>query len=553
MKARKFLVLLLSLLLLLVGCSGGLRSAKEIDSKDRPVAERREGGTLHVPLTNIDTLNPLLTENQSYFQLSKLLYDQLFVFEGSGRMIPSLVEHVEVSNGGRRVSLTLRKGIFWEDGTPLTTKDVDATFRAIKAMDAEAPYPRMIRHSAGVRSAKPLADMMRAVIFDARNIDFEFDRPYGNFREMLAFPILPSHLMSTEDMAEKDDFKVTGSGPYIFKKFEKNKKVFLEKNPNYHGNLPYVDEIVGIILSDPAAIRQAYEAEQIDLCVLDDYTWDKYRAGHPKRLEPFESQRVETVCLNTANADLSDPALRKALDFAVNKGRIRDSLYLSQGTIANFFLNPKISGGLFAKEEAYTSTDAAAELLDKAGYKDTNGDGYREKPGGAPLRLSILVDPAYEKMKTEAGMLKDDWAKIGVQCELKTLAVPTEGEAEEGGDFLSTVKSGGYQIAIVGMNFSAAPDLESVLHSASVGEMNLSRYGNPEADRILEKLALTRGEDERRALVQELYGIFQKDTPYIPILFKQKVLIKGDRVQGMLRPNVYNVYNGMDDVYLSEE
>ena len=92
-----------------------------------------DGGTLTVPLTNFDTLNPLLTNNNSYYQLSNLLYDRLFTYEGSGRMVPSLVEHVETSDGGKRVSLTIKKDIYWEDGTPLTTTDIAKTFDAVKA------------------------------------------------------------------------------------------------------------------------------------------------------------------------------------------------------------------------------------------------------------------------------------------------------------------------------------------------------------------------------------------------------------------------------------
>lgn len=545
-KSNIFVLLLAALLLTSCGIVPG--SGKVIEEKG--AATDTDGGTLTVPLTNFDTLNPLLTNNNSYYQLSNLLYDRLFAYEGSGRLVPSLVEHVETSDEGKRISLTIKKDIYWEDGTPLTTKDIAETFEAVKKCPDGTTYKDAMRRIMGTSNVEGAA---RAIVFDDRNIDFEFDKSYGNYMELLSFPILPAHSYGEEGMLEKDDFKVVASGPFTLKKWDKNKRLYLEKNQNYYGSLPYIDEIVGIIFSDDKAIQQAYDAGQVDLCAIDDYTWDRFRSDKKSKVESFETQNLEVLAFNTSDPLLQDVDLRRAIDYSVNKERIIDSLYLSQGTIATFFINPKLSSGLFTREESYLSVDTAVSILEKGGYRDIDGDGYRENKDGGPLVLHILANPLNHRMQTEAQMIADDLKKVGLKARLQTVGTetPEEGKEEEGKtkqtkDLASSLNSGSYQMAVLGMDFSAVADLHAVLGSS--GSMNISRYGNEKMNELLKELREEQDPENQKELIDKIYKIFRKDVPYVPIVFKQNVLVCGPNIKGLMRPNAYSIYNGIDDI-----
>ena len=547
MKKSKIFILLLAALLL-TSCGIVPGSGKVIEEKG--AATDTDGGTLTVPLTNFDTLNPLLTNNNSYYQLSNLLYDRLFAYEGSGRLVPSLVEHVETSDEGKRISLTIKKDIYWEDGTPLTTKDIAETFEAVKKCPDGTTYKDAMRRIMGTSNVESAA---RAIVFDDRNIDFEFDKSYGNYMELLSFPILPAHSYGEEGMLEKDDFKVVASGPFTLKKWDKNKRLYLEKNQNYYGSLPYIDEIVGIIFSDDKAIQQAYDAGQVDLCAIDDYTWDRFRSDKKSKVESFETQNLEVLAFNTSDPLLQDVDLRRAIDYSVNKERIIDSLYLSQGTIATFFINPKLSSGLFTREESYLSVDTAVSILEKGGYRDIDGDGYRENKDGGPLVLHILANPLNHRMQTEAQMIADDLKKVGLKARLQTVGTETPEEGKEGEgktkqtkDLASSLKSGSYQMAVLGMDFSAVADLHAVLGSS--GSMNISRYGNEKMNELLKELREEQDPENQKELIDKIYKIFRKDVPYVPIVFKQNVLVCGPLIKGLMRPNAYSIYNGIDDI-----
>ena len=103
-------------------------------------------------------------------------------------------------------------------------------------------------------------------------------------------------------------------------------------------------------------------------------------------------------------------------------------------------------------------------------------------------------------------------------------------------------------MAVVGMDFSAVVNLSQVLSSGGIGGMNISRYSNPAMDEELKNLANAQKDSERKESIDKIYKIFRDDVPYVPLVFKQNVLVTGPRVKGRMRPNAFYVLRGIDDV-----
>ena len=101
-------------------------------------------------------------------------------------------------------------------------------------------------------------------------------------------------------------------------------------------------------------------------------------------------------------------------------------------------------------------------------------------------------------------------------------------------------------MAVLGMDFSAVADLHAVLGSS--GSMNISRYGNEKMNELLKELRGEQDPENQKELIDKIYKIFRKDVPYVPIVFKQNVLVCGPNIKGLMRPNAYSIYNGIDDI-----
>lgn len=547
---NKLLKLSLIFFMLVILPSCGIKDGelKSVDSKEVDDLSPNNGGQVTIPMGNIDTLNPLLTKNENYFQISKLIFDQLFVVQNNGKIVPSIAEHYSLTNEGYTLSVTIRDNVFWEDGNKLTARDIADTFNALKHLPEDSAYYQMLRHSVTSSQDFAIENFARAVVFDEKNVDFQFEKPYGNILEILTFPILPSHIMNADQMVSKDDFSVIGSGPFLLENYEKNKSLVLVKNSNYHQNVPYIEKINVKIMGNKEKEKQAFEAGQLDLLNLEDYTWDKYRANKGLKIETIETNNLEILALNMENPIFqgeSGLALRKAIFRGINKNRIIDSLYLSQAIPTSFLLNKELNAGLSLEDEVYYNLETSNEILRKAGFKDSNKDGWIEFPSGETVQLEIFSNHMDYLKKTETDLIIDDLKALGIQAKAREVL-----EQEEGINLESLVKSGNYQIALFEVSFSAVPDLASILHGKSISHQNLSRVNDPILNELLEKLSLTSNDLEKSQILNKINRRFLELCPYVPLFFKQEVLIRDGKISQDLNPSIFDLYDGLKDIHV---
>ena len=108
-----------------------------------------EGGQAIIPLTNFNTLNPLLTTNSHYYHFSKLIFESLFEFNQDLSIEPKLAESYFTYNEGKTISVKLKDNIRWHDGTAFTSSDVKFTIDVIKHANRESKYGDMIDSNLG--------------------------------------------------------------------------------------------------------------------------------------------------------------------------------------------------------------------------------------------------------------------------------------------------------------------------------------------------------------------------------------------------------------------
>lgn len=560
------IILLLIVSLMLSACVDSYDKIKydEINKNELVNLSPVNGGEVVLPLTGTNSLNPLLTNNENYFQFSKLIYDSLFVVDKLGNIVHSIAEHYEISADGLTVSVTLKDGVKWHDGEALTSEDVANTYNALKYLPPESAYYKLLRGAIGISNSFNIENFSRAVVFDERNLDFQFDRPYSNVLEILTFPILPSHIYEGEGFVANEDFKVIGTGPFKFSKEDKLQEITLEKNVNYHGRAPYVDFIRGKVLESSDMQINAFETAQIDMTVSKAFDWNKYLSNSRIKLEEFNTNSLETIVFNTKAPIFQEESgrnLRRAIAHGVNKERIINSLYLGKADITSFFFNPKFVIGNQVENSIYYNVETAKKILIDAGFKDLDGDSFFETPQGEKFSLGIKTNSYNYLRKTMADLIADDLKTIGVNAhvdyeEINPDAIYDKTSLnEQWTRFTETLNSSDFQVAIIGIDFSIIPDVSTVLHSNGIGRgLNYSRYSKVEMDALINKLTVgVHTEEEKIELYNQINNLFLEECPYVPLFFKKNALLVDNKIKNNIDPTFFNNYRGLKDVYIPKE
>lgn len=559
---RKYLLVILLALLTLTSCqmSSDIK-IKEISEDELADMGPVEGGNLEIPLTHMDTVNPLLTKNTDYFYFSKMMFESLYVPDALGNFRPCLAEHHEVSEDGLTLSVTLKKDLRWQDGQPLTAQEVADTFNAILDLPADNSYVNLIRHSIGSCNSFSSKATVRAVAFDERNIDFQMDKPYRNALQMFTFPVLPSHLLNQEDLISEENFPMIGSGPFRYLSGDTLKRWSLEKNPNYWGNPPYIDKIQGKILDGKDQGTNALETGQVDLSINNGYDWGRHTNSSRIQVEEFPTNEVDFLAINMGKEkfqNASGRALRQAMARSINKARIIDSLCLGKAVETSSFIHPKSKYGEYLDHSIYYNVQTARDIMKKAGFKE-NDRGFFTLPNGQELRISITTNSFHYNRKATVDLIIDDLRRMGIDAYANYLPVEDKKNKEDGKvkeewkAYEKQIQDGNFDLALVGMQMSPIPDLSSLLYSGMIGQSNLSRYANPEMDQYLKKLSLRGVDEDEKNLYNEITGLFYRDCPYIPLYYKQGAILKDKKIRKSLEPSVYDLYHGLSTSYIPKE
>ncbi len=572
------------------------------------------GGEITIPLSVIDTLNPLKTQNRSYFYFSKLIYESLFDYDEDGNLQPNLVEHYTVSDDGYQISLTLKNDIYWHDGAPLTAEDVEMSLTALKGLDEDNGYVQMLQSMAGVGNSFDKNSVFIVRAYDSRNVDIRFDKPYLNNLEMLTTPILPNHLLSDGRVFNESNFKPIGTGPYQMFQYREGREIVLKSNDRYHGSNPMIKVIRGKIFSDEDAALTAFETGQIDMSTAVGSDWEKYTGNDRIRIFEYPTNEVEMLAMN-----MNDPmfqgetgkALRQAIYHGINRQVIIDRVFLGRADESDWLLNSNDTEAEGIIDETHYDVQKARALLDEVGLVDQNGDGTRQWLDGNPIVIYITTNITNRDRNLMARYIAEDLQAIGIDARvaegLRTKKTVNRQEMEAEYRRVSTaIGQGNFQLAIYGVQLPPITDLSQFLSRSAIdGVNNLARYQNEaiedlvtrtkirvdeikddegleeeddtddemgvgsivvggglEGETSMEDLTSGMGsgqmdqaamEKNRRdsiEAVRDLFEACEDDPAYVPLLYKRGALLVDHHIFGEAKPTYLNVYKNVHELFI---
>lgn len=567
MKSKNKIVYIM--LVVIISLSVGCKIQSPIEEGQIPIVddgimeelEAVEGGMVSIPLTNFSTLNPLITDNSSYYHFSKLIFQGIFEFDDNLKPTLSLGESYKLSEDGKTISIKLRDDVKWHDGNPLTSLDVEFTIDAIKKANMDSTYGKLFGDSVSIDGNLNLRRFINTKIIDEKNIDIIFDREFSNVLDILTFPIIPKHRFpSLQAALATEDYLPMGTGPFRFVGYEKFKSVNLKKNLDYWDGPVYIEEIMGRVLDDNELILTSFETGQIDLAFSMDVDWDKYRQNN--RIKSFEyiSAGYEFLGFNFKDENISKEeaiALRKAINYGIDRQNIIENVYLGHGSQVDLPLHPRSYLMDDISDKYGYNLNIAKEELRKGGYIDRDGDGIVEDQEGNPLDL-ILLTNTYNSSRFRTGeIIIEDLRKLGINVTLFQEDTRSGFASQEEKDtqwniMEDNLQKGNYHLVLLGWKTSVIPNISHMFHSSKLKTSNFINYQDEIMDKLLEN-SLESSLASKKINYKDLQKHILEDLPYVSLFYKNEALLVDSRIKGEINPSFFNLYRGLEKCFILKE
>ena len=506
---------LLTVIIIAVGFSGVEIYKEEILHID-PDFEYKEQKTTYLSSERIDTLNPVISQSEDVYYLSKLIYSSLFVYDENLNVKPDLVKSYEINTEKAYIEITLRDDVKWHNGKNLKAADVSFTINAMKSAGSTCPYYEKIKkiNSAFARSKDV--------------VTIYFNNNYNCSLDELVFPIVPStQYASVYQFNGAVDFKPIGTGRFEYKSYNKLKQLRLVPYEDYYGQ-PAKKNITVTILPDESLSSNMMEINSVS-CYVDNAANRKSIASDKKlKIYDFPSNSVEFIVFNTSDVILSSKDIRHALAYGINTEKILNNAYMGDGILTDTIYYPNYLGSKDTGDYYSYDINNSKTIFEKAGYKDTNGDGILEDVFNEPVVLDILVNEKNATRNSAARIIKSDLEQIGIKANI--LSVPQD-------EYLMQIKNKNFDILLTGYTIEESYDLRDFYNGKN--EWGYSNYDLQMASRELDRLYSPEQYKDNYAALKEL---LMDELPYYPLCYKKMSLIGLQTFEADKLPMFNNIY-----------
>lgn len=501
---RRFLLFLLLAAVLATGCTP------------------RPGGRIVYGLTLVPSgIDPHINASSELGIPLTSVYDTLVYQDPkTGEFVPGLAQKWEVTEDGRVYTFYLRRGVKFHDGTPFNAEAVRFNLDRITNPDLASQRARFM-----------LGPYERMEVVDEYTVRLFLKEPFAPLLDSLSQVYLAmASPTAVQQWGSEYQLHQVGTGPFIFVEYVPGDRLLLRRNPDYAGGptvyrhkTAQVDEVEFRFFTDPATRSPALESGEVDVM-------GEIPPQDAVRLQGSTDFRIEAVAIpgaslmlfmNTSRPPLDDLKVRQALLYGTDRKAIiaavfRDTSPLACGPLTAVTIGYDPAVCQFYPHDAPRAT----ALLEEAGWKDSDGDGIRDK-GGQPLALDLYL-MGWGYMPEVGQLLADQWARLGVRVNSQVVSYP---------EALQIAQEGRHHLMPFTLSGSDPDILRRFFHSQ--GGFNWSKVNDPEMDSWLTEAARVADRSQRSALYSQVQHRVMEQALAIPI--RDYVNLNGvsNRVQGL--------------------
>ncbi|MGN6486552.1 MAG: ABC transporter substrate-binding protein [Devosia sp.] len=349
------------------------------------------------------------------------IFEGLTQIDKDGAVQPSLAKSWDISADGLTYTFHLQEGVKFQDGTDFDAEDVKFTLDRDRAADSVSAQKQLFAAIASVDVVDPVT------------VKVTLSQPQGDFLYNMGWG---DAVIVAPESAGDNQINPIGTGPYSLKDWAKGDHIDLERNPNYWGTAPKIDNVTFKFISDPTAATSALLAGDIDV-------FQAFPA--PELLEQFKSNpdfqvivgttQGETIlALNNAHPPLDNVKVREAIAHAIDRKAIIDGAMYGYGQEIGSFFPPGDPAYIDLTAQSAFDPEKSKALLAEAGVKD--------------LTLTFKVPPA-AYARAAAPIIQQQLANVGVKVNVVNV---------EWADWIANVFQGAYDYDLTMVSHVEAND-----------------------------------------------------------------------------------------------
>ena len=526
------------------------------------------------------TFNPCNSKDATSSTMAGMLFDGLLSTDSrTGDIIPQMAKEYKID--GNEYIITLRKGLKWSDGKPVTIDDVLYTYNEIvfKGLGNPSTMDAMM-----IDGKLPVLTKV-----DDDTVKFTTSKPFAPFLRQLTYPILPKHYFKPHSDKGASDFNtflnpdtkpstIVSNGAFLLKEYVPAQRVVFAKNPNYYKinknneKLPYIDKLVYLIVGDTNNEILKFEAKEIDLIGL--------RGGNVARYKQKEAESDYTIY----NLGADTGTLFVAIN--MNKGRDKDGKYyvnpIKQKWFGNKEFRRAISYAIDRKSMVQNVAFGVAEPLFTAEslnsiYLNKNIKGH---PKDRAKALELLKDAGFQykhnklydaqgdfvefDLYTNAGNLEREAIGVMIKQDLEDIGIKVNFKPIEFNSLVNKLTNS-YDWDMVIMGLTGSPlephDGKNVwtttgtLHMFNMGTTADNAYIYPwekELDEIFNQGSLKLSFDERKPYYDRYQEIIYEQNPMIYLYSPSRIIAIRKKIKNVFPTKLSGVLYNLDEVYIEK-
>lgn len=500
---KKRIVAIMAAALFIFGCSGEKEAAKTEAPKEKVVVVSQG--------SKPKSLDPNMYNEIPALAVTEQIFNTLFRVDDSGNIVPELAESFEYTSPTELV-IKIKKGVKFHNGDTMTVNDVVFSINRM----LEKPASRIM-----------VEIIDKIDILDDSTIKLTLKNSSAPLLFSLAHPL--TAILNEKDTKAKNDVIATepmGTGPYKFVDWGDGERIEFVAFDDYFEGRPKIDKLIIRAITENSSRLAALETGEIDIAyAIAPIDADVVINNKDLELISAPTTSTEYMTLNTTKAPFDNKDFRLALNYAMDKQGMADSVFMGKAKPATSIVNPNVFG--FAPEVPgfEYNPEKAKELIAKSGVQNPSFTLY---VNDSPVRLQL------------AQIVQANLKDVGVEMKIETL---------EWGAYLQRTAQGEHT-AFIGGWVSGTSDADIVLypllHSSSHGGAgNRAFYTNKAFDKEVEIARGTSDPEVRKEHYRNAQMILQEESPLIVLLYKNENVGLNKRVKGFKYDptTMHNLYN----------